>query len=60
MPSFVPTQNDRQLARNYAQQGPDAVVDLFLTMKALTLETVTQASFSLPLGLLDEAAVVDR
>lgn len=37
-----------------------AVVDLWANMKSLTLETVTQASFSLPLGLMDEAAAANR
>jgi hypothetical protein len=36
------------------------VIDLWASMKSLTLETVTQASFSLPLGLLDEASAKDR
>lgn len=36
------------------------MVDLWANMKSLTLETVTQASFSLPLGLMDEAAAAKR
>lgn len=35
-------------------------MDLWANMKSLTLETVTQASFSLPLGLLDEQAAAGR
>lgn len=64
-PSSLLPHNHRQLARRYLQQpkqkhGAGAVVDLWAHMKSLTLETVTQASFSLPLGLMDEAAAADR
>lgn len=48
------TQFYRQLVAHYDNLGPGTVVDVHSDMRRLTLEAVTQASFSLPLGLLSE------
>ena len=39
---------------HYDNLGPGTVVDIHSDMRRLTLEAVTLASFSLPLGLLSE------